>query len=245
MPLVLLFHGYGSDAAEIGRYIRLDTLVDAKRFLLVRPDGTRDRSGRRFWNATDACCDFDGAGTDDVAYVARILDEVGASHPVDPKRVFLIGHSNGGFFAQRLACDLAPRVAAVVSLSGAAWKDPARCAPREPVNVLHVHGTKDTVIRVVGGKVFDLDVPAYPSLADTLAFWSKKNGCTGALVAAGQHLDLDVGLPDAETRVERYAGCPAGGAVDLWRIEGGGHSPWLESDFTVAVYGWLAAHPKP
>ena len=38
-------------------------------FALAFPDGTRDSSGRRFWNATDACCNFENTPVDDVAYI--------------------------------------------------------------------------------------------------------------------------------------------------------------------------------
>ncbi len=56
-------------------------------------------------------------------------------------------------------------------------------------------------------------------------------------------LDLDSGLPGAETKVERYDGCQA--AVELWTIQGGSHVPALQPIWGETIYGFLSSHPKP
>ena len=61
--------------------------------------------------------------------VDAILADVKAKYNVDPKRVFVIGHSNGGFMSHRLACDRASDVAAIVSLAGATWLEWDRLRP--------------------------------------------------------------------------------------------------------------------
>ena len=62
---------------------------------------------------------------------------------VDPYRIYVAGHSNGGFMSYRLACTHADRIAAIVSLAGATFDTPADCSPTEPVAVLQIHGTAD------------------------------------------------------------------------------------------------------
>jgi polyhydroxybutyrate depolymerase len=44
-----------------------------------------------------------------VAYLGAVIDDVAAHYTVDPKRFFVIGHSNGGFMAHRLACEIGGR----------------------------------------------------------------------------------------------------------------------------------------
>ena len=118
LPVVVLLHGLGATAAWQSDYFLLGPLADAKGFLLALPDGTRGAGADRFWNGTDACCDFDGLGVDDVRYLDALLDDVSAHHRVDPKRVYLIGFSNGGFMAHRFACERAARVAGFASEAG-------------------------------------------------------------------------------------------------------------------------------
>jgi polyhydroxybutyrate depolymerase len=241
-PLVVMLHGYtaSGDAQEL--YWQLKPVADAHTFLYAYPDGTVDAFGNRFWNATDGCCDIGKTGVDDVAYVNAVIDDVENKYNVDPKRIFITGHSNGGFMSHRLACD-APRVAAIVSLAGAVWKDPSKCNPAGKIAVLEIHGDADAVIPYNGGAYSGL--AAFPSAPDTVATWAAKNGCSGALAPSGQTLDLDSSLLGAETVVSRYSGCPAHGEVELWTILGGGHVPILQPTWGETIYGFMASHPKP
>jgi polyhydroxybutyrate depolymerase len=238
-PLVILLHGYSSNGAGHDTYFGLSKIVDEKGFLYAYPDGTKDQIGNRFWNATDACCAF-GKKVDDVAYLNAIIDDMNARYHVDSRRVFLIGHSNGGFMSHRMACDVAPRIAGIVSLAGANWKDAGKCQPTAPVAVLQVHGDADTTIKYGGGS--NLTIP-YPSAQDTVATWVSRNGCA-ATATAGAPRDLVPDLAGAETATEHHAGCRDNGAAELWTIRGGSHVPTLQPGWAAAIYDWLAAHPK-
>lgn len=241
-PLLLMFHGYGSSALQEEAYLRLSALSDQKGFIYASADGTVDPGGLRFWNATDACCDLYGIPVDDVAYATAILDDVQAKYAVDPKRIFVIGHSNGGFLAHRLACDLSGRIAGIVSLAGATWSDAGKCKPAGPVAVLQIHGDADPVILYGGGRYSSL-APAYPSAHQTVATWAALDGC-GALQQTSETLDLDSSLAGAETGIERSPSC-RGGAAELWTIHGGSHLPSFNAGWSEPVWRFLSAHPKP
>jgi polyhydroxybutyrate depolymerase len=242
-PLVVLLHGYTSSANIQEGYFRLTAESEARGFLYARPDGTIDGRGDQFWNATDACCDFYRSGVDDSAYLSRLIDTVAASYAVDPARVYLVGHSNGGFMAHRMACDHAAQIAAIVSLAGAATADPAQCAPQRGVSVLQIHGTSDETISFDGGA--NAGNP-YPSVAETMALWRDRNGCSERVDSSAAPLDLDSTKPGAETVVTRYPdGCRDGSVVELWSITDGGHVPVLTGDFAPAVMDFLYARTAP
>jgi polyhydroxybutyrate depolymerase len=241
-PLLILLHGYSASGFLQDAYFNLAPVADDKTFLYAYADGTLDKEKKLYWNATDACCNFDKAPVDDVAYIGAIIDDVSAHYNVDAKRVFIVGHSNGGFMAHRLACDIAPRIAAIVSLAGGQWKDPSLCKPSEPVSVLQVHGDKDETIHYEGGQT---QSAVYPSAHETVATWAAKNGCTGALTPDGTTLDLDTNVPGNEAHVERYEGCPASGAVELWTLQGSSHIPSFGPAWGPSIYAFLSAHPKP
>jgi polyhydroxybutyrate depolymerase len=239
-PLVVLLHGYTSSGAEIEAYMRLGDVVDELGFLLALPDGTEDVLGLRFWNATDACCDHFGRQPDDVGYLTALLDAVGAAARIDGRRVFFAGHSNGGFMSYRMACELPARVAAIASMAGATYNDPARCTPIENVHTLQIHGTNDTVIRYGGGSI---SARPYPGAVKTTETWAMYNGCSLTPDLSAPPLDLDSSIPGAETRVARYAmECDPGGSAELWTIEGGAHSPPLTTQFPRLVAQWLLDH---
>jgi polyhydroxybutyrate depolymerase len=143
--------------------------------ILVAPNGTIGIINKRFWKATEACCDFlNTPFLDDVAYVNSLIDEVQNHYNVDPKRIYLMGHSNGAFFANKMACVHSNRIAAIVSLAGAIDYDQSLCNPTSKLSVLTIHGTNDTLVNYNGGSI--IGAP-YPSAQDTVTFWAKKNGC--------------------------------------------------------------------
>jgi polyhydroxybutyrate depolymerase len=235
--LILLLHGYSVTGAIQDGYFGFMQLANTHNVFVAHPDGTPDHTGARFWNATDACCDLDNLPVDDVRYLNAVVDDVEARYNIDPKRVWAVGHSNGGFMSHRLACDSASRFSAIVALAGDNWKDPSKCNPSAPVAVLQVHGDADATIPYAGNTTM-------PSAADSVGSWATKNGCTGTLAATGVTLDLDSGLPGAETAAAAYT-C-AQGAAELWTIHGGAHAPALiVPDWGNHVYDWLAAHVRP
>ncbi len=239
-PLVILLHGYGTTGTVQDLYFGLSRATRARGILYAIPDGTLDASMRRFWNATEACCDFARAGIDDVGYLDAIIDDVSARHAVDPRRIFLVGHSNGGFMAHRMACERSGRIAAVVSLAGATFNTASQCAPTEPVAVLQVHGTSDGTIAYTGGTNGGFP---YPGAVTSVSRWATLNRCA-ATRTMGDAIDIESNLPGAETRVERHDGC-MGGAAELWTITNGVHAPALNSMWATRALDWLLAHPKP
>lgn len=235
-PLVVVLHGYTASGAEVEDYFHLTAESDRRGFLYAMPDGTMDADGEQFWNAFETCCDFQGSGTDDSGYLRRVIDTVIESYPVDASRVYLIGHSNGGFMAHRMACDHAGVITAIVSFAGAATSEPSQCAPERPVSVLQIHGTGDTVIPYDGGAIRGRP---FPSVADTLALWRGLNGCTDQ-AGPESSMDLDSGLPGAETTMSAYTtGCREGSSVALWSIADGSHVPALTADVTPAIMDFL------
>jgi polyhydroxybutyrate depolymerase len=224
----------------------IEAQENALQFFYAAPDGTTNPAGLEFWNATDACCNFYGSTVDDVAYLTAVIQDMQARYPIDPKRIFIVGHSNGGFMAHRMACDRASMIAAILSLAGAQWENPANCAPSEPVTVVELHGTADTTIAYGGGTIAQGDggLVAFPSAPQTVATWASKNGCSTVITDAGPTYNFDQLIPGNQTTVERYSDCPMGD-VELWSILGGPHIPDLGGDWPGAPLGFLLAHPKP
>src|SRR5947209_11971209 len=145
-PLIVLVHGFGANGFVQDALFGFNQLADARGVFVAHPDGTLNSGGSRFWNATDACCDEEHAGVDDVAYLNAVIDDMEFNFNIDKKRVFFVGHSNGAFMSHRMACDSAARVAAIVALAGDVWQDASKCNPSEPVAIAQVHGDADTLV---------------------------------------------------------------------------------------------------
>ncbi len=241
---MIVLHGYGADALAEARYLDLVRSSDSDGFLLALPNGSFNANMHRFWNATDACCDFFHSNVDDVLYLTDVIANVAEHYNVDSKRVYIAGHSNGGFMAHRMACEHPELIAAIVSLAGAQFADPRRCAAASPVSVLEMHGDSDSVVSLAGGQLRPW-MGNYPSAYQSVATWAAINVCADPLAfLEWRHLILGP-IPPPETLRLAYGGCPKQGAVELWIMEGGPHIPkFLPGTFAAAMWEFFVAHPK-
>lgn len=241
-PLVVLLHGYSSSGANHDSYMGFSEIADRYGFLLVAPDGAVEASENQFhfWNATEACCNFFDAEVDDSAYIASIIEEMKSEYSVDADRVYLVGHSNGGFMSFRMAYEHSDTIAAIVSLAGANHLE-QRDPPPNGVHILQIHGSADSVIEYGGGEIQE---NRYPGAVATVQRWASYNDCS--MDGVGRELrDLDASLPGHESGTYLFeAGCRSGGSAELWTIPAGAHSPIFSDTFAEQVIEWLLAHPK-
>lgn len=242
-PLIVLLHGYTSNGPRVDAYMGLSRVADEYGFLLVAPEGMREpeEDENPYWNASSACCNFYDTGVDDVGYLMSVIGRMQEEYNIDDRRIYLIGHSNGGFMSYRMAYEHSGTIAAMVSLAGASHAD-RRAAPEHPVNVLQIHGTADGTIAYQGGEIRE---NPYPGAMASVRQWAAYNGCTSRGRAREQR-DLDASLPGHETGVLTFdVGCRPGGAVELWTITAGAHSPTVSDSYAAQLVEWLYDHPKP
>jgi len=250
-PLVVVLHGGGGNGFGMSRLTHFDRIADEHRFVAVYPNGID-----AFWADGRGVTDADDRRIDDVGFLLALLDMLAGRYRIDPARVFATGISNGGFMAQRLACDHADRIAAIGSVAAslpAALAD--RCRPSRPVPALFVHGTEDPLIPFAGGLVTGRSGRSAVLLSapDSARRWAER---AGAATPVGP-----VELPNASgdpTRLVR-TGFTGAADVELVTVEGGGHT-WpggiqyaparmigLTSramDASAAIGAFFAAHPR-
>lgn len=242
LPLLVFLHGLGGSGADLAEGLRLDEMAEALGFAFLAPDGMLDHSGRRFWNATDSCCNFDRLEVDHVERLRQWITQATQSPRVDPERVYIVGFSNGGFMAYRAACELGSLLRGVVSIAGAGLAETTRCQPSKKLDVVQIHGDRDPIVKFDGGHLFaDSRRPRHPSAEASVAYWAKQDGCTGELVPV-RDLDLDPRVPGAETRASSYGAC-GDRRVELWRIVGGDHSAGLSRLGVKAIWDFIATSP--
>jgi polyhydroxybutyrate depolymerase len=230
-PLVMILHGYSATAFAQEAFFGTDNWHD--RAFIVAPNGLVDSTGNQFWNADPACCDLDHTGVDDSGYLGDILTDILAAWPeIDPARVYIMGHSNGGFMAYRMACDHADTITGIMSLAGDAASDPTTCTPSQPMSVLHLHGTADT------------EVPFSGAMASTDQ-WAMHDGCGTTRTPDGPAQDLDNSVAGAETTAETLDGCPAGITVEQYTLTGSSHIPVFNAMVGGELLSWLDAHRRP
>ena len=212
VPLVLNFHGFGSNATQQMFYGDFRDIADTEGFLLVHPEGTTV-IGNQFWNVG-----FPGISStiDDVGFTEALIDELAASYAIDLDRVYATGMSNGGFMSFLLACQLSEKIAAVASVTGAMTQDTFdNCNAQRPVPALQIHGTEDDVV-LYNGNTLSL------SISDIISYWVDHNNCETTTTTTSLP-DID---PSDGSTIEHsvYEAGDNGITTEHMKVIGGGHT---------------------
>ena len=240
LPLVVSLHGFSGNGWLNSYWMDLFQSTHENEHLLLWPNGTANSAGVRFWNATDACCNFEDIDSDDVEWLTALIDEAVSLYGADPDGIILVGHSNGGFMSHRMACERGQLIRSIVNMGGSNYNDFANdCQDTGRPNILNVHGTLDTVIWYNGGILWSWGgLNQYPSATLSTSFWADRSGCDVSSTEMGT-LDLDSLVFGEETTMDEHLNCEDGNRVALWSIESGGHTPvFNEGSFAEETLDW-------
>jgi len=249
-PVVFVLHGGGGQGRGMDVLTHFNNFADRNGIIAVYPDGLT-----RGWNDGRVTRRLAPRIADDVAFISAILDKLESEYSIDSARVFATGISNGGFMSFRLGCDLAPRIAAIAPVAAALSKDLEKsCHPARPVPILMINGTDDPLVPYHGGEVI-ADGGAIYSAEVSAQKWAQTNGCASS---PKSEITAPKSANGLATRITHYSDCKSGADVELFSVEGGGHT-WpggfqylpegiigktsRELDANEVIWKFFAAHP--
>ncbi len=164
LPLVVVLHDKGGDAASIARETQMSVKAEQEGFIVVYPNGIAPVSSSKqqlTWN----CCgpaEKKSNGIDDVGFIHILIDHLENIYKIDLNRIFATGMADGGNMAYRLACELPGTFAAIAPV--AANFGYAQCQPTQPVSVASFRGTADTTVQ--------------QPISYAISFWIQQDQCT-------------------------------------------------------------------
>lgn len=217
VPVVLALHGAAMNGSMMVWFSGLNKTSDKQGFIVVYPSGTG--SGPFLtWNAGGFKGKMAERKADDVAFIRKLLDDLGTLVKVNEKRVYACGMSNGGMMCYRLAAELSDRIAAIAPVAGTIAIDDSK--PKRPVPVIHFHGSKDNIVPFEMTKGKSPSFMKLKGVEDSIQTWVKLNGCDEKPKADTLSKEGD------EMKVTRtsYGGGKDGSEVVLVVIEDGGHT---------------------
>lgn len=152
---MMALHGTGGTPRLMARITGFAQLADREGFALVLPaalgrPGREEAATGAAWNAGPGLGCPDHAEADDTGFLRALAAHLAATQPVDARRIYVCGLSNGGRMAARLALEASDRFAAAALVAGA-W-DGRGDTPGRPIPVLMIHGTADRHIPYEGGR---------------------------------------------------------------------------------------------
>lgn len=234
VPLVVNLHGSGSDANQASIYGDVPRRAAERGMITVAPQSV---SGQ--WELSGEGVDGD--------FIVGLVDDIESRYCIDRNREHLVGMSLGAWKAAATACSFDGRFASAALVTVEVF--PGDC---DPLPVVAFHGTADPVVAYGegGGTVDSGATPnaGVPGTQDNIARWAESGGC-----------DPEPEVEAVGDDVERwsYPGCETGVDVELYTIDGGGHTwpgseiiigppEWTTDtiDATALALDWFEAHPN-
>jgi len=206
---------YGSDdkAIYFQKNSGFDAVADRENFVTLYPEAINGA-----WNIKSRKPMINGEPVDDIGFFRTMIDDLVSRKIADKGKIYATGFSFGALMTYTLACALPDRIAAIAPVSSAINEAQVEdCKPGRPLPVMMINGTGDEVQRYDGyirpwGRL--LSVP------EATEYWRRINGCSGETEKPLPHLNVhDL----TRASVVQWSGCRADTAVQLYRIENGGH----------------------
>lgn len=150
--LVLVLHGSGM-SAEFTRalyHYRFDELAVRDGAIILYPEGWHSE-----WNGCRAAPQNEAhlENIDDVSFLIGLIDQYQSQYDVEPEQIFVVGMSNGGQMAYRLATERPDVLRAVaVLVAQQPMRHNSQCLNAQaPVSMLVMNGTQDPIVPFGGG----------------------------------------------------------------------------------------------
>jgi polyhydroxybutyrate depolymerase len=228
LPLLVVLHGRTMTPAATEEQTGFPSVVG--RAIIAYPAGFGAS-----WNAGACCGEAHTEGVDDVGFVTAMVHQVLTTESDASGVVFLVGYSNGGRLAYRLACE-APGVFTAVAMVEAA--PVMNCAKVPSTPLMIVAATDDPFVHIK-----DTDPPIttdgfqQPSLTKLATTWAEAESCARPTVHR----------PSPELTITAWAGCTLSSRVALSLYAHGDHA-WPAGDGRTAsaqrlVWRFFVPHP--
>jgi poly(hydroxyalkanoate) depolymerase family esterase len=267
LPLVVALHGCTQTADQFRQLTRLDALAEARKFIVVYPEQSRDANFLGCWNWFQDAHMHRGAGEPSI--IAGITGWAQRHYAVDRSRIYVTGLSGGGAMASVMGATYPDLYAAIGVGSGCEYAAGAPCAgyrSSDPEQAgLLARRAMGTYARPLPAVVFqgDTDTTVPPVNAEQLvrqwqvtADWADDGAANGSVPRAARTTSSAQGSGGRTATVDSYADARGQELVQRWLVHGMGHA-WSGGcscaayadpsgpDASRAMYDFFMSHPMP
>lgn len=138
-PLVIAFHGLGIDSKDLmPQYTKLNQTAEKNRFILVYPQAIGGSWGLDAKKIAD-----------DISFYDKLVETIHSKYKINTNKIYVLGMSNGGYFAHLITKERSKKIAAAASHSGPLGLQTLFGVGAErkfPVMILH--GDKDQLFNI-------------------------------------------------------------------------------------------------
>ena len=215
LPVIITLHGDGGTGPGIASYSGIAGIASTYNFIGVFPNATAGGWNRAVLGSSPA---------DDLQFISDIIDYLCENYSINSNRVYVTGHSAGGFLAYRMAIEMPGKIAAIAPVAGNMYGDAGNGGNAYIQNyfgssnfiqmpILHIHGDNDNVV-------------SYPDPDHQPTAWSEYPLTGFSYPTCGVSTYESTNVTDINANVKKITYCFNGSGskeISLIRIIGGGH----------------------
>jgi polyhydroxybutyrate depolymerase len=160
VPLVVMLHGGGGNSKEAAYSTQWVAKARKEKFAVVFPNGTRPdtskpasfgKNGQTWNDGSTRSLSATENNIDDIGFIRSLIENLCKTYPIDKKRIYVTGFSNGASMAFRLGIECSDIFAAIAPVSGSLWVE--NTVLKNPVSLLYITGDSDPLNPYNGGEV--------------------------------------------------------------------------------------------
>ena len=230
LPLVINMAGATKNGLIEEILSDMDPNADRNGYVVVYPDGTRiskvltpdpvAEQAQYGWNAGECCGLPVTRKINDVGFLEKVIADVATRTPINLRRVYMTGISNGGMMAYAMAAEAPTHVAAIASVSGQV--EIPVIHPTRSVPTMEFHSVNDPIAKFNG--VPDKNPLLVLSVMQGIRQWVKADGCASTPHDGDTIVGAAGSISAGQTATQiTYGRCRSGAKVVLWRFTGSGH----------------------
>jgi polyhydroxybutyrate depolymerase len=211
-PLIVVLHGGGSSGESMEETTGLSRIADREGIVVAYPDGIGGPHGfGRAWNAGHCCGMAHAMGVDDPDFIEVLIDELASRFALDRSRIFVVGYSNGGLLALRVAGKMGDRLAGLgvyaATLPGTGpivGPVPDYPPPSRAMSAILIHAVGDPRVPYWGAEQLERTQASFRHTSEFFAAAARCPEQPRRFFASRGGAQL-----------ERYVGCADGTAVEM------------------------------
>ena len=217
--LIIALHGATDTPERFEEYSKITDIVnDTKHFGVVYPAGVNGN-----WNDGRPELVTKTGDADDVAFINEIMVHYKAE---GYSKFYIVGMSNGGVMAQRMACESAAKISGIAVVSATQTTEIANNCNDDitTIDTLFVFGAQDTIFLSDGNIAYSSET--HITMPSTRNYWVTRNACSS--IRLSKSLDK---ISDDHTVVDFNDGENCRAKFRYIDINGGGHR-WADPSAT-------------
>jgi polyhydroxybutyrate depolymerase len=219
-PLFIVLHGSGRRADETVSRFAFREFLQRNNFIGAFPNSIVRDDNISTWNAHNNT--YGIPHIDDVNFIKEMIIKVVSEDKANAQKVYLFGWSNGGFMANRLACEIPEYISAIFTLAGNLREELNSCSLAGNVAIHHLHATGDETVPYEGD-----ESRGYISAEQAIFRWVEFNRCDLTPFISNP-FDLTMDETGQESTSYMYQNCDV--PTDFTVITGSDHGPSFHND---------------